>query len=65
VPIIGTVLIGSVDGSLKDGISLPLGYGSILSGTVAIKPDGGNVILGYEFTAFNKKYNGSVKVFTI
>ncbi|KAF5348166.1 hypothetical protein D9756_010758 [Leucocoprinus leucothites] len=63
VPIIGTVQVGNITGSLKDGVSLKIGYGSLLGGEVGAKLDGGSAYLTYSFSALGKQFGGKVKIF--
>ena len=63
IPIIGTVLVGSVTGSLQTGVSIKIGYGSILGGELGVKLQQNNAFLTYKFKAFGKEYGGQVKVF--
>ena len=65
IPILGTVLVSQDSASLTNGISIKVGYGSILGGEIGIKPDGGDVFLIYNFTAFGKQYAGRVKMFSV
>lgn len=65
IPILGAVTIGSISGSLAQGISLKIGYSGLLSGEVGVRLDGSDVILFWEFTAFGHSYKGSTKLFSV
>ncbi|KAF5358024.1 hypothetical protein D9756_001494 [Leucocoprinus leucothites] len=63
LPVLGPVLVGASTGSLKDGVSVKIGYESVLTGEVDTRLKNKRGILGYEFEAFGKRYDAEVKLF--
>ena len=59
------VQIAKAGGSLKDGVTLSIGYPGILSGSLTFKMEGNDVVLYYDFTAFGYNYSGKIVIFHI
>ena len=59
------VQIAKASGSLKDGVTLSIGYPGVLGGTLTFQLSGNDVMLNYDFTAFSLEYKGKIKIFTI
>ncbi|KAL4066370.1 hypothetical protein V8B97DRAFT_1040755 [Scleroderma yunnanense] len=59
------VQIAKASGSLKDGVTLNIGYPGILGGTLTFKLDGKDVVLTYDFNAFGHHYTGRTVIFHI
>ncbi|KIM60216.1 hypothetical protein SCLCIDRAFT_9737 [Scleroderma citrinum Foug A] len=59
------VQIAKASGSLKDGVTLSIGYPGVLGGTLTFQLSGNDVMLIYDFTAFSLEYKGKIKIFTI
>ncbi|KIM60219.1 hypothetical protein SCLCIDRAFT_1216976 [Scleroderma citrinum Foug A] len=56
------VQIAKAGGSLKDGVTLSIGYPGILSGSLTFKTEGSDVVLYYDFTAFGYRYSGKIVI---
>ena len=52
-------------GNLNDGVVLTIGYPDTLGGTLTFALSGNDVMLIYDFTAFNLSYKGKIKLFTL
>ncbi|PAV24143.1 hypothetical protein PNOK_0121100 [Pyrrhoderma noxium] len=65
IPIIGSVNIGQISGSLTDGVNLSLGYPGVLSGSVGIRLSGGTVFLSYSFSALGFTADDEIPLFTV
>jgi len=54
--------IATASGSLKDGGALTVGWSNLLDGTFTFKVEEENVVLYYDFRAFNNGKDGRVVV---
>ncbi|KAF9062596.1 hypothetical protein BDP27DRAFT_1336376 [Rhodocollybia butyracea] len=57
LPILGSVLVGGVTGSVETGITLNAKFSSHLTGDVGIKLNGKHVLLFFDFTAFGHAWH--------
>ncbi|KAI6108483.1 hypothetical protein EDD17DRAFT_1764528 [Pisolithus thermaeus] len=65
LPFIGKVQIAKTVGNLRDGITLTIGYPPFIGGSLTLKLDGKNVVLGYSFDALGFHYEGSKVIITL
>ncbi|KLO09388.1 hypothetical protein SCHPADRAFT_893144 [Schizopora paradoxa] len=68
-PIIGAISVGSISGSLNDGLKITVGYPGILGGVVTFtKVSKGSKtlgVLGWDLTVFGKSLKDTINVFEI
>jgi len=64
-PFVKKIKISTVTGSLLEGLVVKLGYGNSLNGQLTVQKVANEAVLSFHFTAFEKEYKGSVKIFSI
>ncbi|KAI6137219.1 hypothetical protein F5141DRAFT_1209542 [Pisolithus sp. B1] len=65
IPFVGKVQIAKTVGNLRDGVTLTIGYPPFIGGSLTLKLDGKNVVLGYSFDALGFHYEGSKVIITL
>ncbi|KAI6098365.1 hypothetical protein EDD16DRAFT_1527239 [Pisolithus croceorrhizus] len=65
IPFVGKVQIAKTVGNLRDGVTLTIGYPPFIGGSLTLKLDGKNVVLGYSFDALGFHCEGSKVIITL
>ncbi|KAI6152872.1 hypothetical protein EDD17DRAFT_1634278 [Pisolithus thermaeus] len=65
IPFVGKVQIAKTVGNLRDGVTLTIGYPPFIGGSLTLKLDGKDVVLGYSFDALGFHYEGSKVIITL
>ncbi|KAI6019567.1 hypothetical protein EDC04DRAFT_2607484 [Pisolithus marmoratus] len=65
IPFVGKVQIAKTVGNLHDGIMLTIRYPPFIGGSLTLKLDGKNVMLGYSFDALRFHCEGSKVIITL
>ncbi|KAI6137209.1 hypothetical protein F5141DRAFT_1209535 [Pisolithus sp. B1] len=65
IPFVGKIQIAKASGDLREGITFTIGFPPFIGGSLTLKLDGKDVVLGYSFDAFGLHFGGRLVIFTL